>query len=128
MFTDIDNAIEHMVIVPEELLQYPERRQHWEMVLKEVWAKAEANPENERAFAACMRWAFMRHVLPSSPQTGIALEFLERHNIKDLAKKFAEQMIAALTSKEEVIRLLIDFFPERQWNKGCQKYLTGRRA
>lgn len=44
----LDNAIEHIVIVPVELQFRPERRKHWEAVLRNVCSELPDVPEGER--------------------------------------------------------------------------------
>lgn len=119
MFTEIDNAIEHLVIVPEEIHLHPDRRQHWELVVQEIWADAENIPPAERHFAACMNWTFMRHVLPTSPQTDIAKHFIDKHGLMASAERFADQVVELLPHKDRLIQYIVDTFPERPWCSGA---------
>lgn len=123
MFTEIDNAIEHLVIVPEELQLHPERRQHWELQAAGIWADAESIPADERHFAICMNWTFMRHVLPTSPQTDVARAFISKHGLLTDAERFADQIVESLTDKKLLVQHIVDTFPERPWRSGALQYL-----
>ena len=115
MFTEIDNAIEHLVIVPEELQLHPERRQHWELVAEGVWADADTVSLAERRFAACMHWTFMRHVLPMSPHTDVARTFISKHGLMEDAQRFADRIIESLIDKKALVQHIMDAFPEMPW-------------
>lgn len=51
---NLDNAIEHVIIVPMELRYHPERLAHWEAVTQEVCLELTAVPEYERILAVCL--------------------------------------------------------------------------
>ena len=72
----LDNAVEHIVIVPVELQFHPERRTHWEALMSNVLAELPFAPEDELRLAVCLHWTFLRHVLPGSPQIEIAINFM----------------------------------------------------
>ncbi|WP_157673078.1 hypothetical protein [Curvibacter sp. AEP1-3] len=107
----LDNALEHIVIVPAELQFHPERREHWEAVMANVCLGLLDAPEEERALAGCLHWTFLRHVLPNSPQVAMLGDYLNRYGLLEMADEFAGQVIAVLPSKEEMFRVLCRFFP-----------------
>jgi hypothetical protein len=74
----LDNAIEHVVIVPSELQFHPERRGHWETVMRDVCLGLPDVPEGERRLAVCLHWTFLRHVLPNSPSVEVLQTVCER--------------------------------------------------
>jgi len=120
----LDNAIEHVVIVPEELQFHSDRREHWETVMQDVWSALPDAPEGERPLAVCMHWTFLRHVLPDSPVTEIARSFAKKHALLDLADYFADRFKDALASKEELVRLLFDTFPEIPKSRAALEYIN----
>ena len=85
---NLDNAIEHLLIVPEEIRFHPERRQHWEEVMSSECAGLCYVPAVDRAYVLCMHWAFLRHVLPASPAIDVAREFAARHALLKVANRF----------------------------------------
>lgn len=109
---EIDNAIEHVVIVPEELQFHSDRRKHWESVMQKVWSELPVAPEGERPLAVYLHWTFLRHVLPDSPVVETARSFANEHALSEMADRFADQFKAVAASKEELVRLLFDTFPE----------------
>ena len=94
----LDNAIEHLAIVPEELQFHPERRQHWEALMRDVCLALPGVPEDERRLAVCLHWAFLRHVLPNSSAIEIARNFAKKHALLEMADQFADRFISALAS------------------------------
>lgn len=106
----IDNAIEHIVIVPIEMALHPERREHWEAVMSNVCSHLHAVPEAERCLAICLHWAFMHKVLPESPNFQILKNFAEEHGLKAEASNFSDQFLPS--SKEEMVRLLFSKFSD----------------
>jgi hypothetical protein len=128
VFTALDNGIEHLVIVPEELRLYPDRRHHWERVMADIWSSANDIPETELRLAVCMHWAFQRHALPASPQLQVAIKFMRRHHVMEQAQLFADQILGALADKEKMISILVTMFPEMPWHSAALEYLRGRTA
>lgn len=121
---NLDNAIEHLVIVPQELKLHPERREHWEKVMRSVCLDLPDAPEGERSLAVCLHWTFFQHVLTDSLSKEIAKDFAEKHGLLEMANQFAHQFISALTSKEELVRLLCLTFPVVDKNRAALEYIN----
>ena len=133
-FTDalaeLDNAIEHVLIVPEELHFHPERREHWEAVMRNVCGGLPGVPLGERSLAVCLHWTFLRCVLPLSPSVDTAKRFAEKHALLEVADRFADQFQSVATSKERIVDLLCLTFPEFPKNRVALEYVnsvTGSR-
>lgn len=129
-FTAIDNALEHLVIVPQELGLHPERKAHWEVVVGSVCGCLPSIPESERRLAVCLHWAFLRHVLPDSPQVQVVQDFMNQHALLDLAQGFAGRLLSVLDCKEEMLQVLSLAFPEIARDGGAMEYVrrtTGAR-
>ncbi|MDI1238646.1 MAG: hypothetical protein PSV26_14285 [Polaromonas sp.] len=123
--TDIDNALEHIVIVPLEIELHPERKPHWEEVMADVCGGLRAIPDSERRLAVCLHWAFLRYVLPDSPQVQVIQDFMKEHSLSAVANDFADQLLAVLESKEEMLRVLARAFPEIEREGAAMEYLRG---
>lgn len=126
----LDNAIEHLVIVPVELQFHPERREHWEAVMRNVYSELPDAPESDRRLAVCLHWTFLRHVLPDSPQFEIAKQFAAEYGLLEVANHFADQFLSAAASKEKMVSILFQTFPEIQKNRAAFEYInsvTGTR-
>jgi hypothetical protein len=120
----LDNAIEHVVIVPMELQLHPERREHWESVMSTVCAGLSDLPGDELPLAVCLHWTFLRHVLPNSPSVEIARNFAKKHALLGMADQFAYQFISIAASKEEIVRLLFLTFPEIPKKRAALEYIN----
>ena len=102
-----DNAFEHLVIVPQELVAFPESRKHWDAVMARNWAvihAAEGDQVGLRQLAlAC--WPFMRYVLEDSPVVSQAKHTLESLDLWDPAESFCDALLPLLGNKEAAILL-----------------------
>ncbi len=126
----LDNAVEHIVIVPVELQFHPERRTHWEALIGNVLSDLSFAPESERRVAVCLHWAFLRHVLPGSPQVEIARTFMNEYALAGEADAFADEFLSVAASKEEMARILFLTFPEIPKNRAALEFVnsvTGTR-
>lgn len=121
---DLDNAIEHVIIVPVELRLHPERRTHWETVMQNVCLNLHNIPEGERRIAVSLHWTFLRHVLPNSPSVDIVRNFAIGHSLLEIAEQFADHFISAIASKEEIVSLLYRTFPEIPLNRAALEYIN----
>lgn len=121
---ELDNAIEHAVIVPEELQFHSDRRKHWETVMQGVCLGFPDVPEDARRLAVCLHWTFLRHVLPDSPAVEIARSFAKEHALLELADHFADRFKAVAANKEELVRLLFHTFPEIPKNRAALEYIN----
>ncbi len=120
----LDNAIEHVFIVPVELRLHPERREHWEAVMGNVCAGLPDVPVSERSLAVCLHWTFLRHVLPGSPSADTIREFAIAHSLLGTAERFANEFQAVAASKEEIVRLLFLSFPEIPKSRAALEYIS----
>lgn len=115
---EVDNALEHLVIVPIELLHHPERRPHWEAVLANVWNKEiHKATELDRRIAACLHGSFMRHVLPDSPVMKVGLACQNAYGLRGEAENFADLALPLLGDKVALVKAFFDWFEElpRDW-------------
>lgn len=102
-----DNALEHLVIVPRELMAFPERRAHWEKVMKRVWAGIQAGEgsDEDRKQAGMACWAFLRLVMPDSPAIDVARSVLADMSAIKRAEQFYEALVPALGDKAAAVRV-----------------------
>ena len=102
-----DNCFEHLIIVPEELMRRPERREHWGRVMKRVWKglAGEGLCEVDRRQAALANWCFIQHVLPDSEVLTCAQVTLDHFDLGDSALRFSDALIPVLSDKEMAVRV-----------------------
>jgi hypothetical protein len=124
-FAALDNALEHLVIVPEELRLQPERREHWENVIADVLAELPSVPASDRRLAVCLHWTFLTHVLHDSPQIGRAEELVEEYGFIQDAADLADQLVSVISSKEEMLSVLFGRFNELNERQPLLTYLKG---
>ncbi|MEJ5999712.1 hypothetical protein [Paucibacter soli] len=102
--THLDNAIEHLVIVPDELSRTPARREHWEAVMKRTWEVdlPALSGQPQVKIWAFVHWAFLQHVLPDSSSVSPARELLEARGWAEEAGQFVLELTPLLQSKPEL--------------------------
>jgi hypothetical protein len=124
--TTVDNALEHLVIVPVELRYHPERRAHWEAVMERTWSvdlPAEPN-QLDRRVSACLHWTFLRHVLPDSPLVNSAITAMEACDLRAEADDFCDQLIPLLGDKLSVVQLFFSWFGNIPKDRVAVEYLN----
>lgn len=122
----VDNALEHLVIVPIELQHHPERRAHWDAVMEKVWTVdiAVTPSELNRRIGACLHWTFLRHVLQESETVDAAITLLNLHNLRAEADSFYDKVVPKLDDKLSVVKIFFDWFPEVTRNRAAIEYLN----
>jgi hypothetical protein len=102
-----DNDLEHLVIVPMELDQRPERREHWERAMRRNWDElaSGAHQDTHRRERALRYWAFMQFVLPDSPTRPVAQDVLNRLGLTDEAVNLCNALALVLADKEQAVRV-----------------------
>lgn len=121
----LDNAVEHIALVPLELRLHPERREHWEAVLHGVCSALPDVPRDELNLAVCMHWTFLRHVLPESKPAETARRFAVGRGLLEMADQFADRFLAA-DNKEAAVQLLFATFPEMDKDHAVLEYISSR--
>lgn len=109
----LDNAIEHLVIVPIELKLHPERAQHWESVMRKAWDKeveGASDALNQR-MCALLHWTFLSRTLPASAVSEYAGRMLEDLDLLLDAEMFSRALSARLDDKVAAVAFFFDTFP-----------------
>lgn len=124
--TTVDNALEHLVIVPAELGYHPERRAHWEAVMERTWNVdlPAAHSQLDRRISACLHWTFLRHVLPNSPVVDAAIALMDAFDLRVEADDFCDQLIPLLADKLSVVKLFFNRFGNIPKERAAVEYLN----
>jgi hypothetical protein len=114
---ELDNAVEHLFIVPEEIARYPERISHWELDAQKFWEeKVPKMAENVLPeIDICVNWLFLHNVLPDSSMIRVARHFIDNHvNLKLKIGRISKEASDFLENgkKSELVYLLFDQFSE----------------
>lgn len=124
---DVDNALEHLTIVPIELAHHPERRAHWNAVMTRLWKRdlPQVQFGLDRRIGSCLHWTFLRHVLSTSPNVQVAAAFMQGHaGLLAEAEKFADAALALLDDKAGLVRHFFSWFPEVDRQLAALEYLS----
>lgn len=112
MFTHLDNNLEHLVIVPRELAQCPERKDRWIGVMTRVLSQLQtANTETaDRDFLAIYGHFFVGSVLGDEDLIKKYTGALHGYNLFDRADKFSVATAESLPSKEATVQVWVEQF------------------
>jgi hypothetical protein len=119
----MDNAIEHIDIVPIELELHPERMQHWEAVMTNVCTNLHTIPIAERRLAVCLHWSFMTHVLPESPSFGLLKSYASEYGLLEIAMNFSRKFLA-LNKEEKAGMLFAEFADILPKHRAALEYIS----
>ena len=124
--TQVDNALEHLVIVPMELQCHPDRRAHWELVMTRIWKDELPHKfsELDRRIGVCLHWTFLRHVLNHSPTLNSAIAFMDVHDLRAEADSFSDQLVSRLADKLSMVQLFFDWFSELPRARASVEYVS----
>jgi hypothetical protein len=111
-FTQVDNNLEHLVIVPEELRRRPARRDRWISVIDRNLSEIRSGKlqQADSDFLGIYTLAFIEHVLDDSCLKKRSELILDGLGLRDRALAFREAIIPALASKEATTRIFVEQF------------------
>ena len=120
----LDNALEHLIIVPEELNHRNERKSHWLSVMRRVLDNLRSQPldNDDHKRHALMSWLFLNHVLPDPELISVAATLLDDLDIRERSDQFVADIAPLLNSKEKAVRACFDYL-ELPIEAGCLKYI-----
>jgi hypothetical protein len=108
--TNLDNSLEHLVIVPEELNRASERHEHWSQILERTFREdipAIGVPIGVTR-AALVQWAFLELAVPTCPARAIALDFLGARSLLTEAEAFVAAVAPLLISKPDLVKVVFE--------------------
>lgn len=108
--TDLDNRLEHLVIVPEELILRPDRRIYWESVMCRVLDGLQTTSisEDDRKRYAQLDWVFIRNVIDSYCLTEQAQSLTTQFGIIEQVESFNAALLLSLPSKENTVQVCFE--------------------
>jgi len=126
---NLDNSLEHLVIVPEELEHRPKRKSYWENVMHRVLEEIEsANiSDDDRKRLALINWVFIQHVVPEHTLIDKASKLILYLAANDRARRITEALISSLHSKERTAKLCFKHLCLQE-EAGCLEYVDRQRC
>lgn len=106
VFVQLDNNIEHLVIVPEELQTRPQRRERWIRIMWRIAGdiRSGAIVGRDAEFLAIYTSTFNRLVLNDTEFESASTSMLGERGLSDRAARFHDAVVPALESKEAAVR------------------------
>ena len=129
VFGQLDNNLEHLVIVPEELRRRPARRDRWISVIDRTLSEIRTGKlqQADRDFLGIYTLAFIEHVLNDPCLRERSESILDGLGLRDRAVAFREAIIPALASKEATTRICVEQFRLLE-DPICFEYLDSRSS
>lgn len=102
----LDNALEHLVIVPKELDKRPSRQVYWRSGVNRALSNILAGSlsVDDSRHLALVHWAFLHQVLPDDELIEKARTILEGMNLANLAASYLDAVVSYLDSKDALVR------------------------
>ncbi len=123
--TQLDNSIEHLIIVPEELEHRPDREDYWKTVMTRVFNELEVNdlPDEDRERHALINSVFVRRVLDDDELVNRVAALTGSLGINDKAARLLEEVSYSLYSKERTVQLYFEHLC-LPIEAGCLEYMN----
>jgi hypothetical protein len=124
----LDNILEHFIIVPEEIASRPQRKEHWIKVMNRVISIDLESPElsdGDRERYAQLNAAFVHHAFPNDRLVERARILAQKYGVDKRCTELLDVLIPALGSKERMVAVA---FNHLRWpvDVVCLEYLDGR--
>jgi hypothetical protein len=105
-FVDLDNNLEHFVIVPEEIKLFPDRREYWEACISSRLGQLDSGNTcgGNTQGSVLMYWTFLRHVFPRSELFVKANAIVEKLGISEAVQSCFTQTMPCIETKEKLVR------------------------
>ena len=129
VLAEIDNDLEHLIIVPEELKRRPKRKDYW--VEKIQCALDKINSDNykdkrDMIYLTLKNWIFIKHVLKDDELILTTRKLLEFFKLNDRASQLHDAIVLSLHSKEKIVKIMFNHFNKPAKCASFQ-YNDGRR-
>lgn len=107
--TNLDNSLEHLVIVPEELIHRPERKTYWTKVMRRVLADLSSphRPDGDRERLALQNTGFVSTVLDDLLLVSDFATLLEELGVMERAEVLLGSIRTSLRSKEQLAKAFV---------------------
>lgn len=127
VFTQLDNHLEHLILVPLEVRIRHCRRERWSTVVERVLRTLQMGDlaVADRDFLAIYLWVFSGHTLQQRALESSAHKLLEQFALVDRAHHFRNAILPALADKEAMVRACVEHFQIRP-EVVCLEYLDPR--
>lgn len=115
----MENELEHLILVPEQLAAFPESEQWWRDHYSALNSRI-LGGNSTLMFA----WSFVRNVLPQ--QIELAQSYatlLKKYDIVNPADYFREAMRVAMPDKLQMLRKILDGFPQLRAHSNVGRYV-----
>ena len=127
--TNLDNALEHLFIIPEELNKRPERREYWHVQLRHLLLQDLQLCQDKAAQrqAAAIYWMLLKLVI-AEPRTCAEVQLhLKNLRFLDFANSYLNAVVIASESKVAPTKKTFDFFDLSRSSADFEYYEYGAR-
>jgi hypothetical protein len=121
----LDNNLEHLVIIPIELREFPERRAYWEQAFEAQTRRLLTSDlsETDRRWAASLVSASVEHLGLGQEVREAADAIVQRVSAESLTRVYRDVLAATISSKEHLARATFDCF-ELPLAAACLEYIS----
>lgn len=125
----LDNNLEHLVIVPIELSQFPERRAYWEERFEAQLSRLSSGSlsEVDSRWAAALVGASVQHLGLGRQVCEMADAVSQSLRAESLTKTYRDVLAATISSKEQLARATFDCF-DLPLPAACLEYIDTKQG
>lgn len=120
-FIELDNSIEHFIVVPEEIEKYEDRKEYWAIKIVRAIASIGMMDEEKEQKALCY-WAFSNHVLDGSDAMQASNDLIQNLNLEQRAASFLGDIERYLNEKDKLVRVFFNHL-NLSVEMGCLEYI-----
>jgi hypothetical protein len=121
--SELDNDIEHFIIVPEECDMYKARRDHWILKIIHLVEKINnldlSNCEIEQK--AMIWWAFAKHALQDDDLTQTSSSLIKELSLEEKAASFLTEIENNISNKDKLVAVFFNYLGLSR-KAGCLEY------
>jgi hypothetical protein len=121
----LDNNLEHLVVVPIELREFPERRAYWEQGFEGQIRRLSTDDlaETDRRWTASLVSVSVQHLGLGQQVREAADAIVQRVGAESLTRAYREILVATVWSKEHLARATFDCF-DLPLPAACLEYIS----
>jgi len=120
----LENDLEHLFVIPEEISYFLSQGAKWEERYSIYLAQAAPN-----AFNLFRHWIVINTAMPTSRRIrDLCRTALQESNLLDDAESFRTEIEAAFPDKEQLLAVVLRWFPKVKRDVCMQRYVTSNRT
>ena len=122
---ELDNDIEHLIIVTEECEKYKERKEYWvNMIVNLIDVIKSSKMDNDgKERRALIYWVFSKHALNGSSAEEASYSLIQNLRLEERAEAFLKEIKIYINEKDKLVRVFFNHL-NLSLDIGCLEYIN----